>query len=144
MPFPQNKGFTSNTKGYFTPDIVEIVEPLSSRQTEAGYITLMQRGKESYVSTGINFPAYTFLATGRFLATSVNPTEYGDREALDHLMAIVHTMGKTEEEKAMIRPTIVARIYRKGYTPESGKLYRMVTGNPYTEHVEYRLTPIPE
>lgn len=144
MPFPQSSDFLTLTNGHFTPDIVELVGQLPSRQTEAGYISPNQREGSDYVSTGVNFPAYSYLATGRFLSTQVTPTEYGDREALDTLMVLIYTIGKTEEEKALIRPTQVIRLYRKGYTPESGKLYRLVTGNPYQTHYEYRLVPIPD
>ena len=144
MPFPKNSSLTT-TRGYFTPDVVEIVEQLDSRSTEAGYISIWQNGKESYVSTGITFPAYSYLATGRFLSTQVTPTEYGDRDALDSLLVLIYTFGKTKEEQDKIRPTQVIRLYRKGYTPDTGKLYRLVTGNPYAvDHVEYRLVPIPD
>lgn len=144
MPFPQSSDYLTITRGFFTPDEIEIVEQLPSRQTEAGYISPFQQDKEDYVATGIVFPAYSYLATGRFLSTQVTPTEYGDRDALDSLMVLIYTIGKTEEEKAKIRPTQVIRLYRKGYTPDSGKLYRLVTGNPYQTHYEYRLVPIPE
>lgn len=144
MPFPKSNASISQVKGHFTPDVVEIVEPLTSRQTDAGYISPNQLGKESYVGTGIEFPAFSYLATGRFLSTQVTPTEYGDRDALDSLMALIYFDGKTEEEKARIKPTVVVRLYRKEYTPESGKLYRLVTGNPYPSHYEYRLVPIPD
>lgn len=144
MPFPKTKSFTT-TKGYFTPDVVEIVEQLTSRQTGSGYISVNQMGAESYKPTGLTFPAYSYLATGRFLSTQVTPTMYGDRDALDSLMVLIYTFDKTEEEKDEIRPTRVVRIYRKGYSPSTGKLYRLVTGNPYAiDHVEYRLVPIPE
>lgn len=144
MPFPTSSDFLTTSRGHFTPDVVEIVNQLPSRQTEAGYISQFQLDKFDYKPSGISFPAYSYLATGRFLSTQVTPTEYGDRDALDSLLVLIYTTGKTEEEKALIRPTQVIRLYRKGYTPESGKLYRLVTGNPYQTHVEYRLVPIPE
>lgn len=144
MPFPKSSDYLTLTNGFFTPDEIEIVEQLKSRQTDAGYISPFQLDKESYVATGLTFPAYSYLATGRFLSTQVTPTEYGDRDALDSLMVLIYTIGKTEEEKALIRPTQVIRLYRKGYTPDTGKLYRLVTGNPYQTHYEYRLVPIPE
>lgn len=143
MPFPKRAEYTGD-RGHFTPDVLEIVEQLPSNQTDAGYIALSQSNDEGeYVPVGIEFPAFMYLATGRFLSTQVTPTEYGDRDALDSLMALIYTEGKTEEEKARIRPTQVVRIYRKGYSPTSGKLYRLVTGNPYPSHVEYRLVSIP-
>ena len=144
MPFPKNNSLAM-TNGHFTPDVLEIVGQLDSRQTDAGYISQFQTDKSNYVATGITFPCYSYLATGRFLSTQVTPTEYGDRDALDSLMVLIYTFGKTEEEKDLIRPTQVVRLYRKNYTPEGGKLYRLVTGNPYqTNHFEYRLVPIPE
>lgn len=144
MPFPQSTDYMTISNGSFTPDEIEIVEQLPSRQTDAGYISPFQLDRGSYVATGITFPAYSYLATGRFLSTQVTPTEYGDRDALDSLMVLIYTIGKTEEEKEKIRPTQVIRLYRKGYTPDTGKLYRLVTGNPYQTHYEYRLVPIPE
>lgn len=144
MAFPKTSDYLTLSRGHFTPDEIEIVEQLESRQTDAGYISPFQSDKGDYVSTGITFPAYSYLATGRFLSTQVTPTEYGDRDALDSLMVLIYISGKTEEEKAMIRPTQVIRLYRKGYTPSTGKLYRLVTGNPYQSHYEYRLVPIPE
>lgn len=144
MAFPKSSAYLTISKGQFTPDVVEIVEQLESRQTDAGYISPFQMDKGDYVSTGITFPAYSYLATGRFLSTQVTPTEYGDRDALDSLLVLIYTSGKTEEEKSFIRPTQVIRLYRKGYTPDTGKLYRLVTGNPYPGHYEYRLVPIPE
>lgn len=144
MPFPTSANFLTVTNGFFTPDVVEIVVPLVSQQTNSGYISPMQQDKEDYVSSGITFPAYSYLATGRFLSTQVSPTEYGDREALDSLMVLIYIDGKTEAELAYIRPTQVVRLYRKEYTADSGKLYRLVTGNPYQTHFEYRLVPLPE
>lgn len=144
MPFPQSSEYLTTSKGLFTPDVLELVEQLKSRQTDAGYISQFQKDKGDYVSTGVTFPAYSYLATGRFLSTQVTPTEYGDRDALDSLLVLIHTTGKSEEDKKKIRPTQVVRIYRKGYSPETGKLYRLVTGNPYPSHYEYRLVPIPE
>lgn len=144
MGFPQSGDYLTLTHGFFTPDIIEIVEQLPSRQTDAGYISPFQIDKENYVATGVTFPAYSYLATGRFLSTQVTPTEYGDRDALDSLMVLIYTIGKSTEDKDKIRPTQVVRLYRKGYTPTSGKLYRLVTGNPYQTHYEYRLVPIPE
>lgn len=143
MPFPKRADYTGDI-GHFTPDILEIVDQLQSQQTDAGYISPFQSNDcGDYVPSGITFPAFMYLATGRFLSTQVTPTEYGDRDALDSLMALIYTDGKTEEEKNRIRPTQVVRIYRRGYSPESGKLYRLVTGNPYPSHVEYRLVSIP-
>ncbi len=144
MPFPQSSNRTEISKGLFAPDVIEIVEQLRSRQTSAGYISPSENDRSDYVSTGISFPAYSYLATGRFLSTSVTPTEYGDRDALDSIMALIFIEGKTEAEIEQIRPTKVVRLYRKGYTPESGKMYRLVTGNVYPTHYEYRLVPLPE
>lgn len=145
MPFPQSSSRASEiAQGFFAPDVIEIVQQLQSRQTSAGYISPFESERSDYVSTGLTFPAYSYLATGRFLSTSVTPTEYGDRDALDSIMALIFIEGKTEEETAKIRPTQVVRLYRKGYTPESGKVYRLVTGNVYPTHYEYRLVPLPE
>lgn len=144
MAFPKSSDYLTLTHGFFTPDVLELVDQLKSRPTEGGYISPFQDDKLSYVATGVTFPAYAYLATGRFLATQVTPTEYGDREALDSLMVLIYTIGMSEEDKAKIRPTQVVRLYRKGYTPAAGKLYRLVTGNPYQTHYEYRLVPIPE
>jgi hypothetical protein len=144
MPFPTSSDAFETTLGFYTPDVVEIVEPLTSRQTDSGYISPFQTGKENYVATGVSFPSYSYLATGRFLSTQVTPTEYGDRDALDSLLVLIYVIGKTQAEKDTIRPTQVVRLYRKQYTPETGKLYRLVTGNPYPTHFEYRLVPIPD
>lgn len=126
---------------YYNPDTVEVMEPRPSTRTRAGSLTSNVSGYESYHTTGYIFPAYTYLATGRFFSTRVSPGEYGDAEVFDGLIALIHTKGFPEEALDYLRPTAVVKVTRQGYT-EPGKLYRIDTGNPYADHVEMKLVPL--
>lgn len=141
MPFP-----TSNrevTKGMYTPDRIEILKQRQVQMTTAGYLTESAYGKDSYQSTGIELPCFTYLATGRFLSTQVTPKEYGVGDTKDYLMAIINTRNVSPEIVSAFKVDAVVKIHRKGYTlEEDGKLYRIVTGNPYPDHIEIRLVPV--
>lgn len=126
---------------YHTPDIIYLLEQPKVTQTRGGYNTTSVKGKEDYVETGVQFKAYTYLATGRYFSTQVAPMEYGDGYVYDGLIAIIHTSDTTEENLARLRPGQIVAVTRKDYTGEKA-LYRIATGNPYNRHVEYRLVPL--
>lgn len=126
---------------YYTPDVIEVMETMPSTMTRAGNLTSNISGYDAYQSTGYKFPAYTYLATGRFFSTKVSPSEYGDAEVFDGLIALIHTKGFPEKALDLLRPTAVVKVTRKGYT-EPRKLYRIDTGNPYADHVEMKLVPL--
>lgn len=126
---------------FYTPDIMEIMVTPPSRQTRSGHITSDVAGYDNYVPSGYKFKAYSYLATGRFFSTKVNPSEYGDGDAFDPLIVIVHTSGVPEEALDMLRPTAVVSLQRLGYT-DPGTLYRIETGNPYPDHVELKIVPL--
>lgn len=127
---------------FYTPDIIEVMIPRKSIQTRTGHITPSVGNYKDYESAGYEFKAYTYLATGRFLSTQVTPTEYGDGEVFDTLLCIIHTDGVPEEALDLLRPTNIIRVRRKGYTDDEGEFYRLVTGNPYPSHVEFRAVPL--
>lgn len=139
MPFPTNTG---SGKAQHTPDSIEILVQRPTEQTTAGYVTQTQYRKESYEPTGTIFPAYVYLATGRYLSTSTTPLEYGIGDTKDYMMALIYIEGKTKEEIATLKVDTIVKVHRKDYTlEENGKLYRLVTGNPYSDHFEFRMIP---
>ena len=126
---------------YHTPDIIKLLTQPTVTQTRSGYNTTSVKNTLDYEETGVSFPAYTYLATGRYFSTQVAPMEYGDGYVYDGLIAIIHTANASEEDLAKLRPGQIVSVTRKDYTGE-GARYRIATGNPYNRHVEYRLVPI--
>lgn len=130
------------TRGeFFTPDTIEPMVPIKSKRTRSGYTTPEMSGQDGYEPTGFKFKAYSYLATGRFFSTQTTPSEYGDGDVFDALLAIIHTEGMPEEACNLLQPSAIVRLTRAQYTGE-GALYRLVTGNVYPEHVEYKLVPL--
>lgn len=126
---------------HYTPDTIEIMQAPRSIMTRGGHMTSNISSYDTYEPTGYKFKAYTYLATGRFFSTKVSPSEYGDGEVFDGLIAIIHTKGYPEKALDLIIPTAVVRVTRQGYTsPDT--LYRIDTGNPYADHVEMKLVPL--
>lgn len=130
------------TRGeFYVPDKLEPMVPIKSRRTRAGYTSPEVTGQDGYESTGYVFDAYSYLATGRFFSTQTTPSEYGDGDVFDALLVIIHTAGMPPEACNLLQPSAVVRLTRKQYTGE-GALYRLVTGNVYPEHVEYKLVAL--
>lgn len=125
----------------YAPDTLEVMETQRSTMTRSGHLTPGIVDETSFVSAGYTFPTYLYLATGRFFSTAVTPSEYGDGAVFDGLIAIVHTVGMPEEALALLKPTAIVKIKRKQYLDE-GAFYRIVTGNPYQDHVEIKIVPM--
>lgn len=126
---------------YYTPDTIELMSMPESVVTRSGYETSNISGYGTYQSTGVTFKAYTYLATGRFFSTKVSPSEYGDGDVFDGLIAIIHTEGYPEGVLDQLIPTAIVKVTRQGYT-SPGTLYRIDTGNPYPGHVEMKMVPV--
>lgn len=130
-----------NRGQHYAPDTLEVMVPQKSKMTRSGHLTPGITDETSFVSAGYTFPTYLYLATGRFFSTAVSPTEYGDGAVFDGLIAIVHTAGFPDDALALLHPTAVVKIKRKQYLDE-GAFYRIVTGNPYQDHVEIKIVPM--
>lgn len=129
-------------RGFFsTPDTVELQAPIESRVDRSGFVSPQVSNQGEYVTVGTPLPALSLLATGRFFSTQVAPHEYGDGDVADGLIVLIHKRHLTPEMRRLLRPTSIIRLTRREYGEEK-RLYRMVTGNPYPEHVEYRIIPL--
>lgn len=126
---------------FYTPDTLEVMYPVQSIQTSSGHLTSNIADESSLESSGYKFKSYMYLATGRFFSTQVTPSEYGDGDVFDSLICIVHTVGMPDEAIALLKPTALVKITRSQYQDEP-TLYRIVTGNPYPDHVEIKIVPM--
>lgn len=130
-----------NKAHYFVPDKMELLKPMEAYQTSSGHITPLVSGIDSYVPTGIIIPCYSYLATGRFFSTQKAPSEYGDADVQDPLIVLIHTTKVPKEYLPYIQTGAVVRFTRQMYTEENA-IYRLATGNVYSNHVEYKIVPV--
>lgn len=131
--FPQNRG-------RYRPSTIELLEKQESYQTEHGDITWHTHNSSDLKSLGIIIPAYAYLATGRFFSTSVAPSEYGDADASDALIAIIYLDDIPDEHLDKLSTGSIVKLTVSMYT--SKDVYRVETGNSYSEHIEVRLVPM--
>lgn len=127
-------------KGKYAPSTIEFLNTPVADRTESGHITWNMQSSDSIESTGVIVNCYAYLATGRFFSTAVAPSEYGDADASDELLAIIYLDEIPEEHFHLLKTGNVVKLTVAMYTHT--ELYRITTGNPYSDHVEVKLTPL--
>lgn len=127
-------------KGPYAPSTIELLAEQESLQTEHGDITWHIQNAEDIETLDIVIPCYAYLATGRFFSTSVAPSEYGDADASDALIAIVYLDEIPSEHLDKLSTGSVVKLTVSMYTRTD--LYRVETGNSYSDHIELRLVPM--
>lgn len=127
-------------KGEYIPSTIELLEHQESYQTEDGHISWHIQNADDIESENIIIKCYAYLATGRFFSTSVAPGEYGDSDASDALIAIIYLKDIPDEHLDKLKTGSVVKLTVSMYTTTD--LYRVETGNSYSEHIEIRLVPM--
>lgn len=127
-------------KGEYQPSTIELLQKQESYQTEEGAISWHISHSDDIESGKIIIPCYAYLATGRFFSTSVAPSEYGDADASDALIAIIYLKDIPDEHLDKLSTGSIVKLTVSMYTYTD--LYRIETGNSYADHIEIRLVPM--